>query len=168
MDIEEIIEEGILALNIGTDKAERIDRINHLLHQVGLNTQIKSRYPHELSGGQKQRVAIARALAVGAKLIVCDEPTSALDVSVQAQIINLLKSLQEDLAISYIFITHNIGVVQYLADNIAVMYQGKIVEYGPAKDVFTSPQHPYTQALLKAVPSHQETHPAILEVLTNH
>lgn len=153
MDIEEIIEEGMLALKVGTDKAEREDRIHHLLQQVGLNPELKSRYPHELSGGQKQRVAIARALAVGAKLIVCDEPTSALDVSVQAQIINLLKSLQEELAISYIFITHNISVVHYLADKIAVMYQGKIVEYGEAKKILSSPSHEYTKALLKAVPS---------------
>jgi ABC-type oligopeptide transport system ATPase subunit len=157
MDIEEIIEEGMLALKIGTDKAERIDRINHLLAQVGLNPQIKSRYPHELSGGQKQRVAIARALAVGAKLIVCDEPTSALDVSVQAQIINLLKSLQEDLGISFLFITHNIGIVRYLANNIAVMYNGKIVEYGPAHEILNNPQHEYTQTLLRAVPTQAHT-----------
>lgn len=153
MDVAEILEEGMLALKIGSDAAERQDRIDQLLNQVGLSIAIKDRYPHELSGGQRQRVAIARALAVGAKLIVCDEPTSALDVSVQAQILNLLKALQEDLGISYIFITHNIGVVQYLAHTVAVMYHGKIVEYGPAQKVLNKPEHPYTKLLLAAIPT---------------
>lgn len=157
MVVEEIINEGMLALNIGSDAAERQDRIDVLLEQVGLSKEMKSRYPHEMSGGQKQRVAIARALAVGAQLIICDEPTSALDVSVQAQILNLLKSLQNDLAISYLFITHNIGVVNYIADYIAVMYMGKIVEYGLAQDVLKAPKHPYTQTLLEAVPSMTKT-----------
>lgn len=151
--IEDIIMEGMLSLKIGTDHNERQDRINHLLEQVGLSQKIKGRYPHALSGGQRQRVAIARALAVGAELIICDEPTSALDVSVQAQILNLLRSLQDDLAISYLFITHNIAVVNYLADYVAVMYLGKIVEYGPVNEVINHPKHPYTQALLASVPS---------------
>ncbi len=152
MQINDIIAEGMLALKIGSDEAERQERIDYLLSQVGLSPLMKERYPHQLSGGQRQRVAIARALAVGAQLIVCDEPTSALDVSVQAQILNLLKSLQEDLGISFLFITHNIGVVQYLADTVAVMYQGNIVEYGPVQWVLKDPQHPYTQRLLAAVP----------------
>jgi len=153
MSVNEIIEEGMIALKIGTDLKERQDRVDVLLHQVGLPYNFKSRFPHELSGGQRQRVAIARALAVGAELIVCDEPTSALDVSVQAQILNLLKSLQNDLGISYLFITHNISVVKYIADFVAVMYLGKIVEYGPTMEILNAPTHPYTQELLRAVPT---------------
>lgn len=153
MRIRDIIEEGMLALNIGTDAKEREERIDVLLEQVGLASYFKERYPHELSGGQRQRVAIARALAVGASLIICDEPTSALDVSVQAQILNVLKALQNDLSISYLFITHNISVVHYLADYVAVMYLGRIVEYGPAHTILKAPKHPYTQALLASVPS---------------
>lgn len=156
MEIGEILEEGMKALKIGTDENERQERIDILLEQVGLPLQMRHRYPHELSGGQKQRVAIARALAVGAQLIVCDEPTSALDVSVQAQILNLLKSLQNDLGISYLFITHNIGVVKYLADYVAIMYLGRIIEYGSMQAVLQSPKHPYTQALLQSVPSISE------------
>lgn len=152
MQVGQIIEEGMLALNIGSDHSERQDRIAVLLEQVGLSLKVKSRYPHQLSGGQRQRVAIARALAVGAQLIICDEPTSALDLSVQAQILNLLKKLQEELVISYLFITHNIGVVRYIADHVAVMYQGKIVEYGPTESVLNQPQHPYTRQLLDSVP----------------
>ena len=110
------------------------------------------RYPHEFSGGQRQRLAIARALAVEPRLIVCDEPTSALDVSVQAQILNLLRQLQDELGVAYLFITHNFGVVEYLAHDIAVMKDGKIIEAGSADDVLRRPQHSYTQALLSAVP----------------
>lgn len=161
MQVDEIIEEGMIALNIGTDVQERQDRVDHHLLQVGLSTALRFRYIHELSGGQCQRVAIARALAVGAKMIVCDEPTSALDVSVQAQVLNLLKSLQEDLAISYLFITHNMGVVGYLADWVAVMYFGKIVEYGPVEKILLKPEHPYTQRLLAAAPT-------LALSLTNH
>ncbi len=152
MRVTDIIEEGMIALKIGSNANERQDRIDVLLEQVGLSAILKDRFAHELSGGQRQRVAIARALAVGANLIVCDEPTSALDVSVQAQILNLLKSLQNDLSISFLFITHNIGVVNYLADFVAVMYLGRIVEYGPAQEVLRDPKHPYTQALLRSVP----------------
>lgn len=151
--ILDVIEEGMKALKIGTDRAERQDRILHALSSVGLQPYILQRYPHQLSGGQRQRVAIARALAVGAHLIVCDEPTSALDLSVQAQILNLLKTLQEELDVSYLFITHNISVVQYLAHDVAIMYLGRIVEMGPAKSVIADPKHPYTKALMSAVPS---------------
>lgn len=157
MTINEILEEGMIALRVGSDDEERKDRIRVLLEQVGLPQTILSRFVHELSGGQRQRIAIARALAVGAQLIVCDEPTSALDLSVQAQILNLLKNLQRDLDISLLFITHNMGVVRYIADMVAVMYAGKIVEYGPMSEILQAPKHPYTQALLAAVPAlHQE------------
>ena len=122
-----------------------------LLKKVGLSTDSVDKYPHEFSGGQRQRIAIARALAVNPKLIVCDEPTSALDVSVQAQILNLLRSLQERLGIAYLFITHNIAVVDYLAHEVAVMKEGKIVEHGPVDDVLRRPRHPYTRELLSAV-----------------
>ena len=123
-----------------------------LLEKVGLRADAVDRYPHEFSGGQRQRLAIARALAVDPRLIVCDEPTSALDVSVQAQILNLLRQLQDELGVAYLFITHNFGVVEYLAHDIAVMKDGKIIEAGSADDVLHRPRHAYTQALLSAVP----------------
>jgi len=152
MMVADIIEEGMAALGIGI-AAERQASIDSILQQVGLSPEIKYRYPHEFSGGQRQRIAIARALAVNPRLIVCDEPTSALDVSVQAQILNLLKKLQDDLGLSYLFITHNLSVVEYLAHEVAVMYLGRIVEQGDAKEVMNQPRHPYTQALLSAVPA---------------
>lgn len=151
--IIDVIEEGMKALKVGTDPAERHDRVLHAIQSVGLSPDMLKRYPHQLSGGQRQRVAIARALALGAQLIICDEPTSALDLSVQAQILNVLRSIQEEFDVSYIFITHNIGVVNYLAHDIAIMYLGRIVEKGPAKTVIADPKHPYTQALMSAVPS---------------
>ena len=126
--------------------------MDELLAQVGLKAEHKFRYPHEFSGGQRQRICIARALAVNPKLLICDEPTSALDVSVQAQILALLKDLQQRLGLAYLFITHNIAVVEYIANYVAVMYKGVIVEQGKVDDVLLNPQHPYTQALLAAVP----------------
>jgi peptide/nickel transport system ATP-binding protein len=152
MRVAEIIEEGMLALGIGDSGRERQRRIDLLLDEVGLAPEMKLRYPHEFSGGQRQRIAIARALSVEPRLIVCDEPTSALDVSVQAQILNLLKSLQSRKGLSYLFITHNISVVEFLAHEVAVMYLGRIVEQGAVEAVLHAPRHPYTRALLSAVP----------------
>ncbi len=153
MRIADIVEEGMLTQGIGASAAERAERVDRLLNQVGLSPAMKQRYPHEFSGGQRQRICIARALAVEPRLIVCDEPTSALDVSVQAQILNLLKDLQDDLGLAYLFITHDISVVEYLAHEVAVMYLGRIVEQGSVDEVLNNPLHPYTQALLAAVPS---------------
>ncbi|MFO1257457.1 MAG: dipeptide ABC transporter ATP-binding protein [Gammaproteobacteria bacterium] len=153
MRIREVLLEGVNALHLFTNKSEKENWIDMLLEQVGLDITMKHRYPHEFSGGQRQRIAIARALSVNPKLIVCDEPTSSLDVSIQAQILQLLKTLQRAMNLSYVFITHNIGVVKVLADYVAVMYLGRIVEYGTVDEVLMSPKHPYTQALLAAVPS---------------
>jgi len=152
MRVAEILEEGMSAMSIGRDSPARQAHIDALLDQVGLARNSKRRYPHEFSGGQRQRIAIARALAVSPQLLICDEPTSALDVSVQAQILNLLKSLQQELNLSYLFITHNLAVVEYLAHEVCVMYLGRIVERGTAEEVLRAPKHPYTQALLSAVP----------------
>ena len=150
--IGDALEEGMLALGVGASAEERAARIDALLVEVGLAPDVKGRYPHEFSGGQRQRIAIARALSVEPQLIVCDEPTSALDVSVQAQILNLLKRLQRDKGLAYLFISHNMAVVEYMADEVAVMYLGRIVERGAVADVLRTPKHPYTQALLAAVP----------------
>ncbi len=152
MRVFELLEEGLTALRPEMDAAARRARLEQLTDQVGLRRESLERYPHEFSGGQRQRIAIARALAVQPKLIVCDEPTSALDVSVQAQILNLLESLQRELGLSYLFITHNIGVVEYIADEVAVMQAGRIVEQGAADSVLSTPRHEYTQVLLAAVP----------------
>jgi peptide/nickel transport system ATP-binding protein len=152
MMVGDIVEEGMAAQGIGNSKIERRARVDQLFEQVGLSPEHTQRYPHEFSGGQRQRICIARALAVDPQLVICDEPTSALDVSVQAQILNLLKELQNTLGLSYLFITHNLSVVSYLADRVAVMYLGRIVEEGPVARVLEDPQHPYTRALLSAVP----------------
>lgn len=150
--VAEILEEGAAALNPQEPGSERRARIAALCERVGLRADALERYPHEFSGGQRQRIAIARALAVQPRLIVCDEPTSALDVSVQAQILNLLAELQRDLGVSYLFITHNIGVVGYLADEVVVMREGRVVERGAREAVLQAPTQAYTQALLAAVP----------------
>jgi len=152
MRVRDIIAEGMSALGVLDSESQTEGRADEILSQVGLQADMKWRYPHEFSGGQRQRIAIARALAVEPKLIVCDEPTSALDVSVQAQILNLLKDLQNRLGLAYLFITHNIAVVEYLAHEVAVMYLGRIVERGPVEKILAQPSHPYTQALLSAVP----------------
>jgi peptide/nickel transport system ATP-binding protein len=152
MRVVDILDEGMVALLPDLDSAGRRARIERLVDQVGLRRDALARYPHEFSGGQRQRIAIARALAVQPKLIVCDEPTSALDVSVQAQILNLLHDLQQELGVSYLFITHNIGVVEYIADRVAVMRSGRIVEQGESTAVLEHPQDAYTRNLIDAVP----------------
>jgi peptide/nickel transport system ATP-binding protein len=152
MRVVDILDEGMIALLPEIGPAERRRRIETLVDQVGLRRDALARYPHEFSGGQRQRIAIARALAVQPKLIVCDEPTSALDVSVQAQILNLLRDLQQELGVSYLFITHNIGVVEYIADRIAVMRGGRIVEQGDCAGVLERPREAYTRDLIDAVP----------------
>ena len=152
MTVSQVIEEAMLAGPSVSNANERDKRITHLLERVGLDAKYKHRYPHEFSGGQRQRICIARALAADPKVLICDEPTSALDVSVQAQILNLLRELQQEFDLSYFFITHNISVVEYLAHRIAVMYLGRIVEQGSRDEILKSPKHPYTQALLAAVP----------------
>lgn len=152
MRVSEILEEGLLTLRPDLSGSERRDRVADLVGRVGLRTDALPRFPHEFSGGQRQRLAIARALAVSPRVLVCDEPTSALDVSVQAQILNLLRELQAELGLGLLFITHNMGVVSYLADQVAVMQRGQLVEQGPAAQVLEQPAHAYTRTLLAAVP----------------
>ena len=151
--VADLLEEGMIALKTESKPAERRFKLEKLMGQVGLPTNALQRYPHEFSGGQRQRIAIARALAVQPKLIVCDEPTSSLDVSVQAQIVNLLKELQAEFRLSLLFITHNLPLADYLAQRIAVMYLGRIVEIGTSDEIINWPRHPYTRALLAAVPA---------------
>ncbi len=153
MRIREQIAEGMKSFDIGVDENDRRDRVAALMERVQLDPDSMDRYPHEFSGGQRQRICIVRALAVEPRLIVCDESVSALDVSIQAQILNLLRDLQDELGLSYLFITHDLSVVRYLSHEVAVMYLGKIVEQGPTSRIFESPAHPYTQALLAAIPS---------------
>lgn len=153
MLVGEILEEGLRALQPDLGDLAIEERCESLLLKVGLTADVRLRYPHEFSGGQRQRLCIARALAVNPSIIVCDEPTSALDVSVQAQVLNLLKSLQRENGLGYLFITHDLSVVSYIADNVAVMYLGRIVEYGTVNDILNYPSHPYTKALIAAVPT---------------
>ncbi|MCI9556557.1 MAG: ATP-binding cassette domain-containing protein [Lawsonibacter sp.] len=150
--VSQIISEPIKANHILTQQSKIDARVAELMETVGLAPRLFNTYPHELDGGRRQRIGIARALAMEPKFIVCDEPVSALDVSIQAQILNLLEELQEQMGLSYIFITHDLAVVNHFADDIAVMYLGNIVEKAPAEELFTNPLHPYTQALLSAIP----------------
>ena len=141
-----------LAEHTSASRTERQERIRELMEIVGLDPSFSDRYPHEFSGGQRQRIGIARALALNPNLIVCDEPISALDVSIQAQIVNLLKDIQERFGLSYLFISHDLGMVRHLCDRVAVMYLGKFAEIGPGQDLFGKPRHPYTKALLASLP----------------
>jgi peptide/nickel transport system ATP-binding protein len=153
MRVRDIVAEGMQSFGIGASESERTERVVAALERVRLSPDQLWRYPHEFSGGQRQRIGIARALAVEPRLIICDEAVSALDVSIQAQILNLLGELQRELGLAYLFITHDLSVVRYLADEVAVMYLGQIVERGDTARIFSAPSHPYTQGLLAAVPS---------------
>ena len=152
MKVRDIIAEGIDIHGLAKTAEERDAMVDELLEIVGLNKEHANRYPHEFSGGQRQRIGIARALAVNPKFIVCDEAISALDVSIQAQIVNLLKRLQKEIGLTYLFIAHDLSMVKYISDRIAVMYRGRIVEMGSAECVYNNPQHPYTKSLLSAIP----------------
>ena len=165
MTIGQIITEPLIIHKIG-DRTSRRAMAEELLERVGLQPSYYNRYPHEFSGGQRQRIGIARALILKPKLVICDEPVSALDVSVQSQILNLLKELQKDMGLTYIFIAHGLNVVKYISDRVGVMYLGRMAEMVEAEDLFHSPAHPYTQALLSAIPQPdptQEQHRIILE-----
>jgi oligopeptide transport system ATP-binding protein len=151
MTVNSIIDEPLRNFGVGSGK-ERNERVQELLKRVGLNAYFANRYPHEFSGGQRQRIGIARALALQPKLILCDEPVSALDVSIQAQVLNLLRDLQDEFGLTYLFIAHNLAVVAHVSDRIGVMYLGKLVELAPTEEVTNNPRHPYTKALLSAVP----------------
>lgn len=151
-NVSDLVSEPLRWYKIYKNKKEKDSYVNKLMETVGLTQRLKSVYPHELDGGRRQRIGIARALALDPKLIICDEPVSALDVSIQAQILNLLKELQKERQLSFLFITHDLSVVNHFSDEIAVMYLGQIVEKAPSKELFNKPLHPYTQALLSAIP----------------
>lgn len=157
MKVRDIVGEAIRIHRLANSRSEEEDRIVSLLRKVGLRGEMLDRYPHEFSGGQRQRIGIARALAVEPEFIVCDEPISALDVSIQAQIMNLLMDLQDELGVAYLFISHDLRAVEHLSHRVSVMYLGKIVEQGPASAIFASPMHPYTRALMSAVPQPDPT-----------
>lgn len=152
MTVADIIAEGIDIHGLAKDKQERMEKVYALLETVGLNKEHASRYPHEFSGGQRQRIGIARALAVEPEFIIADEPISALDVSIQAQVVNLMKKLQREKGLTYLFIAHDLSMVKYISDRIGVMYFGKLVELASADDLYNNPLHPYTQSLLSAIP----------------
>lgn len=152
MKVSDIIAEGIDIHGLAKSKEDRMNRVIQLLETVGLNKEHANRYPHEFSGGQRQRIGIARALAVEPEFIIADEPISALDVSIQAQVVNLLKRLQKEKGLTYLFIAHDLSMVKYISDRIGVMYFGKLVELAPADDLYNHPIHPYTQSLLSAIP----------------
>lgn len=153
MRVRELIGEPLVTHRIYGTKEETENRVKELMHMVGIRPELIDRYPHQFSGGQRQRIGIARALALNPSLIVCDEPVSALDVSIQSQILNLLKDLQEKFDLTYLFISHDLGVVHYISDRICVMFLGKICEIGETEEIYTDPMHPYTRFLLQAVPS---------------
>ncbi|MCC2929369.1 MULTISPECIES: oligopeptide ABC transporter ATP-binding protein OppF [Bacillus] len=152
MTVADIIAEGLDIHKLTKTKKERMQRVHELLQTVGLNKEHANRYPHEFSGGQRQRIGIARALAVDPEFIIADEPISALDVSIQAQVVNLMKELQKEKGLTYLFIAHDLSMVKYISDRIGVMYFGKLVELAPADELYENPLHPYTKSLLSAIP----------------
>ncbi|MEC1667669.1 Oligopeptide transport ATP-binding protein OppF [Bacillus mojavensis] len=152
MTVADIIAEGLDIHKLTKTKKERMQRVHELLQTVGLNKEHANRYPHEFSGGQRQRIGIARALAVDPEFIIADEPISALDVSIQAQVVNLMKELQKEKGLTYLFIAHDLSMVKYISDRIGVMYFGKLVELAPADELYENPLHPYTRSLLSAIP----------------
>jgi len=153
MNIRDIVAEGIDIHNLAKSKEERDELVYAILQKVGLSREHAGRYPHEFSGGQRQRIGIARALITNPKLVICDEPISALDVSIQSQVVNLLKKLQKELGLTYLFIAHDLSMVRYISDRIAVMHKGKLVELADAEDLYNNPLHPYTQSLMSAIPT---------------
>lgn len=165
MTVSEIISEPIIYNKIAKDENEAYRKTLELMDKVGIAKRLTHSYPHELDGGRRQRIGIARALALNPQFIVCDEPVSALDVSIQAQVLNLLQDLQKDLDLTYMFITHDLSVVRYISDQIAVMYLGQVVEYGNSEEIFNNPLHPYTKALLSAIPSIDIDKPVQREVI---